>query len=369
MDDHECDSTPAHIVVEQLVSRTTSAPTKNSEIQNEYLSASPSEIQKKCCSLDVEMINGDNTLPLDTGYEFLDKVTQLGPEPQTSDKNNTEQVDLVELIKPGRFQYEQMDSQTWQDFTSFFMLLQNENDSTDPTRKILIHGMLQDTPPHQLYCAFWMLLKDQGLEQGGFIADKMGIGKTMEVILYFVLGAWIIYNHLHIKQCHKNPAMANKHLPAVMDTEEGHKGPKQHHLRCLSQDMFPILCACVPDRVTAHCLSQPLQGAMLVVVLKGLLLPWAREWADSISGDSGNCLKLNLFIGHEDLTPTKIGNLGHTFIQTAQHAILRQHDLGPQQCYQHMFLTTPGSLSSHVMIPLHDIQKQDAQQLQWQAMI
>ncbi|EFW15477.1 conserved hypothetical protein [Coccidioides posadasii str. Silveira] len=103
MDDCECDSTPAHIVVEWLVSRTTSAPTKDSEIQNEYPPASPSEIQKECCSLDVEMINGDNTLLLDTGYEFLDKVTQLGPEPQTSDEGNTEQVDLAELIKPGRF--------------------------------------------------------------------------------------------------------------------------------------------------------------------------------------------------------------------------------------------------------------------------
>ncbi|EFW15482.1 conserved hypothetical protein [Coccidioides posadasii str. Silveira] len=329
MDDCECDSTPAHIVVEWLVSRTTSAPTKDSEIQNEYPPASPSEIQKECCSLDVEMINGDNTLLLDTGYEFLDK----------------------------------MDSQTWWDFTSFFMLLQNENDGTDPIRKILICGMLQDTPPHQLYCAFWMLLKDQGLEQGGFIADEMGIGKTMEVILYFVLGAWIIYNCLHIKQCCKDPAMANKHLPVVMDTEEEHKGPKQHHLRCPSQDMFPILCACVLDRVTACCLSQLLQGAMLVVVLKGLLLLWAREWADSIPGDSGNCLKLNLFIGHRDLTPTKVGNLGHAFIQTAQHVMLRQHDLGPQQCYWHMFLTTLGLLSSRVMIPLHDIQKQDAQQL------
>ncbi|EER25679.1 hypothetical protein CPC735_067790 [Coccidioides posadasii C735 delta SOWgp] len=142
MDDCECDSTPAHIVVEWLVSRTTSAPTKNSEIQNEYLPASPSEIQKECCSPDVEMINGDDTLLLDTGYEFLDKVTQLGPEPQTSDESNTEQVDLAELIKSGRFQCEQMDSQTWWDFTSFFMLLQNENDGTDPTRKILIHGML-----------------------------------------------------------------------------------------------------------------------------------------------------------------------------------------------------------------------------------
>ncbi|EFW13350.1 conserved hypothetical protein [Coccidioides posadasii str. Silveira] len=369
MDDRECDSTPAHIVVERPVSRTTSAPTKDSEIQNEYPPASPSEIQKERRSPDVEMINGDDTLPLDTGYEFLDEVTQLGPEPQTSDEGNTEQVDPAELIKPGRFRCEQMDSQTWRDFTSFFMLPQNENDGTDPTRKILIRGMLRDAPPHQLYCAFWMLLKDQGLEQGGFIADEMGIGKTMEVILYFVLGAWIIYNRLHIKQCRKDPAMANKHLPAVMDTEEGHKGPKQHHLRCPSQDMFPILCACVPDGVTARCLSQPLQGAMLVVVPKGLLLPWAREWADSIPGDSGNCLKLNLFIGHGDLTPTKVGNLGHAFIQTAQHATLRQHDLGPQQCYRHMFLTTPGSLSSRVMIPLHDIQKQDAQQLRWRAVI
>ncbi|EFW14243.1 conserved hypothetical protein [Coccidioides posadasii str. Silveira] len=308
MNDHECDSTPALIVVEWLVSRTTSAPTKNNEIQNKYPPASPSEIQKEspptllykiqqeCCSPDVEIINSDNTLPLDTVYEFLDE----------------------------------MDSQTWWDFTSFFMLPQNENDGTDPTRKILIHGMLQDIPSHQLYYVFWMLLKNQELEQDGFIADKMEIGKTMEMILYFVLGAWIIYNCLHIKQYCKNPAMANKHLSVVMDTEEEHKSPKQYHLRCSSQNMFPILCACVPDRVTAHCLSQPLQDAILVVVLKDLLLPWAREWVNSISSDSGNCLKLNLFIGYRDLTPTKIGNLGHTFIQTAQHAILRQHDLGPQ---------------------------------------
>ncbi|KJF60393.1 uncharacterized protein CIMG_12925 [Coccidioides immitis RS] len=46
-DDCKCDSTPVHIVVEQPVSRTTSAPIKNSEIQNEYLPALPSEIQKE----------------------------------------------------------------------------------------------------------------------------------------------------------------------------------------------------------------------------------------------------------------------------------------------------------------------------------
>ncbi|EAS31933.3 uncharacterized protein CIMG_13650 [Coccidioides immitis RS] len=157
-DDCKCDSTPVHIVVEQPVSRTTSALIKDSEIQNEYLPASSSEIQKEgppilFCEIqqehhspDVEIINGDNTLLLDTGYEFLDK-----------------------------------------NFTSFFMLLQNKNDGTDLTRKILIHDMLQDTSPHQLYCTFWMLLKNQELEQDEFIADEMGIGKTMEMILYFVL--------------------------------------------------------------------------------------------------------------------------------------------------------------------------------------
>ncbi|EFW17709.1 conserved hypothetical protein [Coccidioides posadasii str. Silveira] len=99
----ECDSTPAHIVVEQPVSRTTSALIKNSEIQNEYPPASPSKIQKECHSSNVEIINDDNTLLLNTDYEFLDKMTQLRSEPQISDKNNTEQVDPAELIKPGRF--------------------------------------------------------------------------------------------------------------------------------------------------------------------------------------------------------------------------------------------------------------------------
>ncbi|KMU92247.1 hypothetical protein CIHG_10054 [Coccidioides immitis H538.4] len=127
INDYEYDSTPAHIVVEQLVPRTTSALTKNSEIQNKYPPASPSEIQKESpptllykiqqehYSPDVEIINSNNTLLLDTGYEFLDK---------------------------------------W-DFTSFFMLPQNENDGTDLIRKILIYSML----------------------------------KTIKMILYFVLNA------------------------------------------------------------------------------------------------------------------------------------------------------------------------------------
>ncbi|EFW17708.1 conserved hypothetical protein [Coccidioides posadasii str. Silveira] len=136
--------------------------------------------------------------------------------------------------------------------------------------------------------------------------------------------------------------MANKYLSAVMDTEEEHKSLKQHYLRYLSQNMF------------------------LILLLKDLLLLWVREWANSILGDSENCLKLNLFIDHGDLTPTKIGNLGHMFIQTIQHAILRQHDLNLQQCYQHMFLIISDSLFSYIMISLYDIQKQDAQQLQWQ---
>ncbi|EFW15473.1 conserved hypothetical protein [Coccidioides posadasii str. Silveira] len=115
MNNCECDSTPAYIMVEQPVSRTTSAPIKNSEIQNKYPPASFSEIQKEGPptllykiqqehhSPDVKIINSNNTLLLNTDYEFLDKVTQLKSEPQTSNKSNTEQVDLVELIKSGRF--------------------------------------------------------------------------------------------------------------------------------------------------------------------------------------------------------------------------------------------------------------------------
>ena len=259
------DSTPRATPAGKQPGQDSSASTEPCEIQKE----TPPSVQspRRQNSAD-EHIESDGPEQPELDFEMMEEVEECRerePEPSTEDDSTAKAVNAIELIKAGMQRCEQMNVEMWQDFTSFFMLPKHGNNGTVPSKPIPIHGMKWAPFPYQLYAVFWMLMQERGIEMGGFIGDEMGLGKMMEMILYYVVNLWIVYNSCHIEQSHKDPQSASLHLCENQD-------PEAPDCQCPSQDLFPILCTCVPKGVTACCVnSRP--EATLIIIPKGLLIP------------------------------------------------------------------------------------------------
>ena len=110
-------------------------------------------------------------------------------------------------------------------------------------------------------------MREAGNEGGGFIGDEMGIGKTMEIITYFVVTSWLITNFRHVQRSCRHSELAKRHLPPDASQDS-------RNTMCPSQSKFPILCSCVPGGITLRLEEAVRDGAMLVIVPASLLFVW-----------------------------------------------------------------------------------------------
>ena len=227
---------------------------------------------------------------------------------------------------------QQMSDERWQEFLTFFLLPHDSNNGRDPSKPIPIPHMKRHPFPYQLYGVFWMLQQERKLEQGGFVGDEMGLGKTMETITYFVLNVLLVWNHRDVQD---NPS---NHLP------DGHESPI-----CPSQEKYPFRCACVSAVYSARNIP-PRPGPTMIIVPSKLRDTWIEQWMNAVGQDSN----LNLFVGHNGVTISRLKSIGHANIHSlATHGFdkLRpSHGPGQNISRESLFratsvavLTTPGS--------------------------
>lgn len=52
---------------------------------------------------------------------------------------------------------------------------------------------------YQLVAVYWIILKERFSEKGGFLADVMGLGKTVEALARFVVNRWLTVAWLDVE--------------------------------------------------------------------------------------------------------------------------------------------------------------------------
>lgn len=262
----------------------------------------------------------------------------------TEDDLKGDEVGPSHAIHTATKKCEQFSNERWQNFQKFFMLPKEGNDGTDPYRPIPFPGLERWPFPHQLYAALIMLIKASGSGGGGFLGDEMGVGKTMTVLMFFILNAWLIDNERSVEQDRSQPEQSpRKHLPE--DAPES--------ASCPSQAQWPFLCRCVNSPFSAK-QFEPREGATLVIAPKSLLLAWTRQWAETVPNGENkrNIMKFQLLIGHGEINNRVLDKIGHPDIHVIaeqQSHIQAEDDLTSRfNDHRYLVVTTPLSFVSKV---------------------
>ncbi|KAL5332112.1 hypothetical protein BJX70DRAFT_405021, partial [Aspergillus crustosus] len=154
----------------------------------------------------------------------------------------------------GTLQLERTSNDNLAAFRALFRL--GDKDAVSPKSKIRIPGMKIDLFPYQAF-GVWYMLQEEGRCNGGFLADDVGLGKTIIILAHIVVSSWIKLGVMRVAASRaKNDG---GHLPA--NAVAGSVCPS----------MMPYLfeCPCVPGSATARLQAQH-QGANLVIVPKKL---------------------------------------------------------------------------------------------------
>ncbi|KAK2797619.1 hypothetical protein FQN50_009132 [Emmonsiellopsis sp. PD_5] len=179
---------------------------------------------------------------------------------------------------------DQLDQTRFDVFTTFFMFKEKGIDPKDPRGTCKIPFMKRHPFHFQLYAVLWMLLTEHSMAGGGILGDKMGLGKTTELLTYFVLRHLIDRNWHSVLAARKpGSKTAHEHLP-----ESTTCGSTQG--QCPTQQQLPFLCMCACQgnsktmRILRTLSKSNTAGAFLVVVPPSLLLNWVREYRDTVKG-------------------------------------------------------------------------------------
>jgi SNF2-related domain len=166
---------------------------------------------------------------------------------------------------------------------------------------IKVDGIKVGLFPHQAYAIFWMLSRLIYDINGCFLADDMGVGKTMEF-----LGVWVIHRMVHlawdeVQICRNSPDALDraKHLPV------GHTVGSS-----CPTDPFCISCPCQEDSISYQLSSVIRKGPVLILAPPNNVSVWEEECHNMI--DTKNTrLKLEWHVayGESRLTNAVIKDL------------------------------------------------------------
>ncbi|KAL9635529.1 MAG: hypothetical protein Q9204_002594 [Flavoplaca sp. TL-2023a] len=144
------------------------------------------------------------------------------------------------------------------------------NDPDDHSH-IKIPGLLIDFFPHQIICVVWMLLQMISGCPGGYVADEMGYGKTIELLLFIYVCCTLVRAWDDVDQARARPdGGGDEHLPASTPDH-----PQDPHARCPS-DKFTVQCPC-QEWSFSHRLRCKL-GPHLIVVPASMIDTWINNF-------------------------------------------------------------------------------------------
>lgn len=290
----------------------------------------------------------DNVVVIDSDDDNTEPGLNSHADPTSESQDDTAEDEQDKLMREGLDLCEQLSPEMYTWFRQFFML-DDPNcgvDLTDPESSLPIPGMRRKPYLCQVFAAFWMLCTEQTEARGGFVSDVMGIGKTTEILAYFVLSVLLTVNKSEVEHFNQNPN--------AEDQVGHHIHPDDHQTdTCPSQKRFPFRCACDRRRFSAKDINIS-PGATLAVVPAALLPVWMDEWAKVIDPVHGGSIGMKLLVGH-GASNTKIKELKHQCISTVfEYA----NDLRPSPDGKHrggeikyLVLTTALSYGNHVERP------------------
>lgn len=146
----------------------------------------------------------------------------------------------------------------WRKCCAFFKI---SPDNKSPDELVNLKYFQRPLHIYQAYAIYYMLVKEDGPENGGFLADEQGLGKTTTA-----LGLCIIDRILRIAREGFNAALASK--------DKSHNRNRERGIECPTKP-WAICCPC-QDGPTA--LLFPKNGPTLVIVPRQLMKVWKEEF-------------------------------------------------------------------------------------------
>ena len=161
---------------------------------------------------------------------------------------------------------DQLSVNIWKECCSLFRHDPHRTGSED---KFSIDGLQVDLFPHQALAIFWVFQRYVKFIRKLFIADEMGIGKTLEFI-----GVWVFHRSVAIawdkvQTCwnSSNPAGREEHLPA--NQKEGRV--------CPTNPFLNLTCPCINGSMSHLIAQQIKQGPVLMLAPGGNVSVWEEE--------------------------------------------------------------------------------------------
>ena len=173
-----------------------------------------------------------------------------------------------------------MTDQRWRDCCKVFDI---DPRKTSLAETVQIAGLKTKIYQYQAFGAYWQMLTSRHLG-GGFLADSMGLGKTLSFLSYFVVERQLCVLWDDVEKSRK-------------ENDGRHLSPSQH----AENDVCPsdrkpgwILCPCASSNPTSTLL--PKSGVRLACVPNELVKSWWGEWKKHVD-DQVDPLILGLKIG------------------------------------------------------------------------
>jgi SNF2 family DNA or RNA helicase len=180
-----------------------------------------------------------------------------------------------------------MSPREWAECCAFF-----EIDLSSLTATTLLHfpGMKSTIAPYQLQAAF-LIVRQNGSNKitgGGYLADKMGLGKTLETILVILLRRLVRLAQTEVSQAQNRGDLSNHN-----SKDMGVGTPCPSRSRITNKSMWPFACPCEAGLSAKLNLSK---GPSLLLVPAGLATNWRSEWVKHVDFNSKLNGKMDLLI-------------------------------------------------------------------------
>ena len=181
----------------------------------------------------------------------------------------------------------QLNTEEWRACCKFF-----KHDPTKQSREdtIKLDGLLVGLFLHQAYAVYWMLSRLIARINGCFLADDMGVGKTLEF-----LGVWVVHRIVHVawdevQRCRTNDDETEraKHLPA-----------NQAAGSICPTNPFCIACPCQNESTTFQLTEVMKNGPVLMLAPANNVSVWAQECAKRIDTNNSQ-LDLKWYVAHKN---------------------------------------------------------------------
>jgi SNF2 family DNA or RNA helicase len=191
--------------------------------------------------------------------------------------------------------FEHLSDEEWRECDEFFEI----GEDIQPQTLLHFPGLKTAVAPYQLSAAYFNLLRN-GIDdnyRGAYLADKMGLGKSIETILSILLIRLVKLSQAEVARSRKTGQSGHNGANVPVGTP----CPSRHPITKRSK--WPFACPCELRLSADLKLSN---GPMLILSPAGLVSNWRGEWIKHV--DSTNALNGGMRLLIQGLKPGKETN-------------------------------------------------------------